>query len=36
MRLSRYEDVDNDTIKDERLQVRRKRAHCFITEPAVF
>ena len=36
-RLSRYEDSENCGIVTEtNFQIRRKRDHCFITEPAVF
>ena len=36
-RLSRYEDTEiMGDGEDQDFQTRRKRDHCFITEPAVF
>lgn len=36
-RLSRYEDIDiKEDVEELDFQIRRKRDHCFITEPAVF
>jgi hypothetical protein len=37
VRLSRYEDPEiTHELYNNGFQNRRKRAHCFITEPAVF